>query len=231
MDSLREYGSGFLGTGASMAADLTLLAYVLILAPLMIIGYLFARGQKFDPHHKLVMTTVTLANWVLILLVMAVSYSQAVAPAVPDGLSEQSVWLPVLHLITGGIAQVLATYLLIRMWFEKQLPSALKIKNIKLPMRITLSLWLITIMLGVALYFTWYSPSTASADAPPPVATEEAPGDADESGLIVPVSTEEADSDEPVSTEEADSDEDEPVSTEEADSDADEPVSTEEAGA
>lgn len=165
---------GFLNTGASLAADLSLLAYILLILPAMIAGFVFARRKMYEPQHKFVMTGITLFNWVLIILLMALSYSDAVAPNVPDNLSENRFLLPVLHLITGGIAQLLATYLVIRMWFENSLPSWFKIKNIKLPMRITLTLWTVTVLLGISIYFTWYGGSTASAgDGPVPAATEE----------------------------------------------------------
>jgi hypothetical protein len=102
---------GFLGTGAPMRADLTLLAYILILAPAMIAGYVFARRKMFIPHHKYVMTGIVVVNWVLIVAVMVASYANYVAPSLGDNLGDVSIALPTLHLITGGIAQLLGTYL------------------------------------------------------------------------------------------------------------------------
>ncbi len=231
--------SGFLGTNADLLADLTLLAYILILLPLMVVGYYYARRKRFEPQHKTVMTTITLVNWVLILLVMVSSFTFAVAPAIPEGLSDRAILLPTIHVITGGLAQVIATYLLARMWLEKQLPEWLKIKNIKIYMRFTLTLWVVTALLGIAIYFTWYSatPTSAGDDVPAPVSTEDA-GE----GAPDPVSTEDEaaeDAPAPVSTEdevmdeEAQEDAPDPVSTEDevvdedADADAPDPVSTE----
>lgn len=193
---------GILNTGASLLADLNLLAYVLILVPLMIVGFLYARRRMFEPQHKLIMTTITLLNWLLIIFVMMVSFTESVAPQIPDGLDDRIFLIPTIHLVTGGLAQLLATYLVIRMWFEKSLPGAFKVKNIKFYMRVTLSLWVVTAVLGILLYFTWYAPIEAQAsdgETPSPVATEEANSD--------PITTEEP---------EAESSEPDPVTTEEA---------------
>jgi uncharacterized membrane protein YozB (DUF420 family) len=198
-----RYQAGFLGTNAPLIADLSLLAYVLLIAPSMLIGFFFARRKMFEPHHKYMMTTITLINWVIIVFLMIVSYSRSVAPQIPEGLSQITVILPTIHLITGALAQLLATYLVARMWLP--LPAFLKIKKIKTPMRITLTLWLVTAALGVLIYVTWYmaSPVVASGDAPvatpeaTPESTPESTPDvlsveATEESMIAPVATEEA---------------------------------------
>jgi uncharacterized membrane protein YozB (DUF420 family) len=244
---------GFLGTSAVLSRDLTLVAYILLLVPSMLVGYVFARRKMFVPHHKLMMTGIMLLNWVLIAFVMVVSYRGAVAPEVPERLNEAFYLLPTVHLITGGLAQLLATYLVFRMWFEKVLPQWVMVRNIKFYMRLTLVLWLTTAALGAGIYFLWYvepaqaggetgiapvateeaiSPeatepeSTADATAAAPAATEEISDDDDDNGAAPPAATEEAESDD-------DDDEvEEPVDTEEAESDddeVDEPITTEEA--
>ncbi len=157
---------GLFNPNATPLADLTLVAYVLIFTPLILIGFVFARRRMYEPAHKLTMTFITLANWGLILFVMAVSYGMSVRPQLPAGLSELWVLLPTIHLIIGGLAQLLATYLLFRMWFENELPGWLKVRRIKPFMRLTLLLWLLTITLGVITYVVWYTPLLAGE--PPP---------------------------------------------------------------
>ncbi len=132
--------------------DLVLLAYILLIVPAMLVGFFFARRKMFEPYHKLTMTTITLVNWALIILVMLATYRRDVAPQVPQNLSHVDVLIPMLHLLPGLIAQLLATYLVIRMWFERQLPDWFKVKNIKIYMRTTLALWLITALMGA---LTW----------------------------------------------------------------------------
>ncbi|MEO0561803.1 MAG: hypothetical protein AAF125_06800 [Chloroflexota bacterium] len=213
---------GFLGTGASMLADITLLAYLLLIIPAMVAGYVFARRKMFVPQHKITMTGIVIFNWVLILWLMVFSYRDGVAPGVPQALGDVRVWLPTVHLGIGALAQLTATYLALRMWLEDVLPDALKVTNIKVWMRFTLAGWLIAALLGIGIYATWYVvPSvTASGEIPAPEATEEA-------GIAPPAATEEADAgdvvEEPAATEEV-----EAVATEEA---VEEPAATEEAAA
>jgi len=153
-------------------SDLVLLAYIVFLVPLMLVGFGYARRKKFEPHHKLVMTSVTIINWVLILFIMAVTYLRDVAPQLSDHLNSSLVIIPSIHLIVGGIAQLLATYLVVRMWFEKQLPSWIKVKKIKPYMRVTLVLWLLTAVLGLTTWAAFYhgflvspQPTNAAASA------------------------------------------------------------------
>jgi uncharacterized membrane protein YozB (DUF420 family) len=169
---------GFLGTGASLASDLSLLAYIVLIVPAMLVGFFFARRKMFEPHHKLTMTTITLVNWVIIFFLMAVRYSQAVQFAPGD----PTLIIPTIHLAFGATAQLLATYLVIRMWFEKQLPAWLKVRRIKRYMRTTLALWLITAALGIGTYVSWYVVSAGAGGTGEPVATPE----------VTPAATEDA---------------------------------------
>lgn len=216
---------GFLGTGASGLSDLTLLAYLFLLTPGMLLGFFFARRKMFVPHHKLTMTSVVVLNWVLIIILMFGSYGSGVAPYLAEYFSDPRVSLPTIHAITGGLGQLLATYLALRMWFEKVLPPWIMVKNIKLYMRITLGLWLVTVALGVVIYFTWYtSPAQAGDDVTPAVTAEPASTDEPTVVILTPAATEEVG--EPVATEE-------PAATEESEESAatdsaGEPAATEE---
>lgn len=205
-------------------STIVLAIYIIVLAPAMLLGFGFARRKLFVPAHKFVMTGVTLANWVLIVGLMIGSYANNVAPGIPTYISDIRNLLPTIHLVTGGIAQLLATYLVILMWTERTALEGLlpfRIKKIKTPMRLTLALWLTTVVLGVGIYFVWDSGSS-SAQTAPPQSTAEAPesteapqastteeassGGADPYGAAAPASTEAAEATapaEPASTEEA----------------------------
>ncbi len=201
----------------------TLLFYLVVMAPSILLGFYFARTKRFRPYHRGIMTAVTVLNWVLILIIMVGSYSGSIAYATDPTTTDTSASLrygilPTLHLITGGIAQLLATYLVLLMWtedlkLERLLPF--RIKNIKTPMRLTMGLWLTAILLGVAIYAIWRAPATVEAQDTA-ISTEQPAGDATQD----PLSTEEATGDateEPVATEEALGDStEEAVSTEEA---------------
>ncbi len=185
------------------SGTMTLIAYIVVLLPLMLLGFFFARRKMFNPHHKLTMTLVVILNWVLIAAVMVGSYSGGVAPGLPDNLGEITALLPTIHGIIGLLAQLMASYLVLLMWTENTAVEGLipfRIKNIKTPMRITLSLWIITVLLGFGIYAVWYG-GNSDADAPPPAATEEVDGSAPE-----PDASEEAEeaAPEPDATEESD---------------------------
>lgn len=198
--------NGILGTSASLTKDLVLLAYVFLLLPAMVVGFIFARRKMFVPYHKLTMTAITLINWVIIAFVMAVSYASSIAPYIPENLSDLRAVIATIHLTTGALAQGIATYLVILMWtertrFERLMPAMIRIRRIKTPMRLTLALWMTTVILGIGIYFTWYVSGENSGAAVPPGATEEAvPGSTPEVGADLAV-TENAT--EPATTEEA----------------------------
>ncbi|MBZ0309083.1 MAG: DUF420 domain-containing protein, partial [Anaerolineae bacterium] len=170
---------GFLDTNAGLMSDLSLLAYVLLLIPLMVIGYGFARNKNFVPHHQVVMTAVVTFNWALILFIMVVTFN-AISDDIPDNLEDESYFLPLIHMIIALAAQILGTYLVIRMWFENTLPAWAKVKNIKLYMRLTLAGWLIAAALGISTYIAHYNLPGEGADsesvpAATPEVTEAAP--------------------------------------------------------
>src|SRR5262245_55844693 len=189
----RSPATGFLGTGASLAADVALLAYIFLIVPGMLIGFVFARRGKFAPHHKLTMTTVVLINWIIIFYLMAVSYSRTVAANIPQGLNQPFFLSPTIHLLFGLTAQIIGTILVLRMWLENVLPARLRFEPIKPWMRLTLGLWLVTAALGIVTYYLWYGlPFSGGRGAGPgetPAATQPANVNvkAGEAALTVPL--------------------------------------------
>lgn len=237
--------SGFLGTGASLIADLALLAYLLLIIPGILAGWYFAKRGKHRPQHKWVMIWITVANWFFIIFLMIVAYSYDVVENIGSKPDNFRYLMPTIHAIFGAPAQILATITIINMLREDRMVAAAKArgernlgkywwKQAKPVMRITTYLWLITSFFGVLSYLIRYDvltvPSLSGAivepmatEEPEPLVTEEAasPGATEEAE---PVETEEAvETPEPVETEEMD----DPVMTEEADDS--EPMTTEEA--
>lgn len=155
-------------------SDYVLFAYLFFLVPSMLIGFGFARRHLFEPHHKLTMTTITIINWGLILWLMINTYRSSVAPELPGGLSRARVLVATIHATFGSVAQVFATYLVLRMWFEKRLPQWIMVKNIKRYMRFTLSMWLLTALLGVGVWFTFYREFRSAEASGAPAATAQA---------------------------------------------------------
>ena len=178
---------GFLGTGASLLADLTLLAYLLLIIPAMLLGFVFARRNLHRPHHKWLMILVTVVNWVLIIFLMFAAYRFDVAPNIADQPGNSRYLLPVIHGLLGIPAQLLATFIIVRMLVEDTQVGRAKrrgekdtsrywYRSAKPAMRLTLVLWLVTAVLGVVTYLTRYSiiPAvTIDVNAAAPLATEE----------------------------------------------------------
>lgn len=225
---------GFLGTGASLIADLTLLAYILLILPAMITGFVFARRGMHRPHHKYIMTGITIVNWVLIIVLMLVAYDFDVADNISDNTGNGRYLLPTLHAILGLPAQLMATYIILRMLREdSQVASAKKrgeenleqywFKSAKWMMRLTLVLWLATAALGIITYVVRYDvidnfnlgDGNTEESGIAPLATEEVP---------VPEATDEV----PSATEEPENNSPDPVQTEEPENGANDPVQTEE---
>jgi len=178
---------GFLGTGASLLADVTLLAYVLLIIPAMVVGLVFARRKMHRPHHKWTMTLVTIVNWILIIFLMLTAYRFDVAGNIGAQPGNTRYLLPTIHAIFGIPAQLLATYVIFRMFREDVQVARAKqrgetnlsqywFKSAKPIMRLTLTLWLITALLGVFNYLIRYDllPTYVLGDGvAAPVATEE----------------------------------------------------------
>lgn len=180
--------AGFLNTGGTFSSDLTLILYFFLLLPGMLLGYFFARRKKYEPHHKLTMTAVVILNWILIAVVMLVSYRDGVLIFLTGSnaarfAGDPRIALPTIHGVLGAVAQLLATYLAIRMWFEKVLPSWLMVKRIKRYMRFTLALWIVTITLGALIYVSWYI-NPLQVRAMQPIVTVE-PGSTLEPGMTL----------------------------------------------
>jgi len=185
-----------------MTSQFVLLAYIFAMFPAMLLGFYFARTRRFSPQHKLVMSAVTSLNWVFIIGLMFGSYANGVLPGVPGSLNDVRVLLPSLHLLTGAVAQLMATYLVLMMWTEKTALERFvpRFKNIKAPMRVTLGLWMLTILLGVGIYAVWNAPSSQASELP--AATEEAaPAAGEATEEAAPAATEAAEEAVPAATE------------------------------
>lgn len=189
--------NGFLGTGASLLADLTLLAYLFLIIPAMVAGFVFARRKKHRPHHRNVMIGITLANWFFILLVMVFALTYDVTDNIADQTGNSRYLFPAIHAALGLTAQVLATYVVYRMLKEDRQVAQAKQRgekdtskywftSAKPFMQATLGLWAVTSILGVTSYLMRYEvidPIRLDDADNGPVATEE----------VVPLSTQEAD--------------------------------------
>jgi uncharacterized membrane protein YozB (DUF420 family) len=197
---------GFLGNGASLLADITVIAYLVLIIPAMIAGLVFARRKMHRPHHKWTMTTIAIVNWIVIVFLMLVAYRFDVAPNITTQPDNTRYLLPTIHALFGLPAQLLATFLVLRMFREDSQVARAKargetnmskywFKYAKPVMRLTLTLWLITAVLGVVSYLIRYElvPAyTLDGKIAAPAATPEILAPLETPEIGAPVETSEA---------------------------------------
>lgn len=146
---------GFLGTAASLRADLNLLIQI-IMGIALLAGALLARRKRYAAHAAC-MTAVLLLNLVMIVLVMWPSFHQLVLPRLPGRLGRRFYAVAAVHGALGATAEILGLYILLAAG-TNWLPDALRFRRWRLWMRMDLALWWTVLLLGIATYFVWYGP-------------------------------------------------------------------------
>jgi len=170
--------NGFLGTGATLRADLNLLVQI-AMGVALLVGMMLARKKNFKAH-KRCQATVVLLNLLMIFLIMAPSFHRSVEPQVPTGLRDAYYLLPFIHATLGTIAELLGLYIIL-VAATKWLPPRLKFDRYRPWMLTCLTLWWVVILLGIGTYYVWYVKGASKPAAQPQAtattkpATERAP--------------------------------------------------------
>lgn len=138
--------------GGHTAATINLAAQILMVAALFV-GYYYARKRKIRPHHANIQTTVVLLNLLFILLIMGVTFWDMVKAGEDFGRMPNT-WV-IIHVVLGIVAELSGIYLVLRMR-TNLIPASLRIKNFKLQMQLTLALWTLVALLGLAIYGAFY---------------------------------------------------------------------------
>ncbi len=160
---------GFLGTGATLKADLNLLIQ-LLMGMALLIGFAFARGKRYRAH-QICQTLVILLNLPMIILVMSPSFHRQVQSFLPQRLSEAYYLSATCHAILGTAAEVLGIYIVL-VAGTKWLPQPLRFTSYKVWMRTEMGLWWLVILLGVGTYYYWYVvPDSTGAAQPSAIET------------------------------------------------------------
>ena len=144
---------GFLGSGATFAADFNLLVQ-LAMGAALVVGVFLARHKRFAAH-GLCQTTVLLLNLVMIITVMLPSFHQQVRPPLRRVLHRLYYALPTIHAILGMAAEFVGIYIVL-VAKTNVLPTALRFTNWKRWMRMEFALWSVVLLIGVATYYRWY---------------------------------------------------------------------------
>ena len=158
---------GFLGTGATLAADLNLVVQIAMGAALLV-GALLARRKRFAAH-GVCQATVLLLNLVMIAGVMAPSFRQ-VKSQLPAGLRELYYAVATAHAALGAAAELLGLYIVL-VAATNIVPQRLRFQRWKVWMRTELALWWAVVLLGVGTYYVWYRVPASKASPQPAVAS------------------------------------------------------------
>jgi uncharacterized membrane protein YozB (DUF420 family) len=143
---------GFLGTAANMAADVTLSLSILAML-IFSFGFFLALKGRYETH-KWVQTSGAILNIILVLWMMLLPFRDFIVRD-QGGPREQVFYtITMLHALVGLFAFVLGNFVVLR--GHKLVPKALQFKNYKLFMRTAYTLYFITTVLGIAVYYTWF---------------------------------------------------------------------------
>jgi plastocyanin len=152
-------GRGFLGTDASLLADLSLV-FGIGVALLLSVGVWFARRRQFTVH-RWVQTTAVCLNLLQVGLIMVGSFARSAAPGVPARLGEGYYAIAAVHGLAGTLVVLLGTFVALRA--NELVPGFLRFHNYKLFMRTAYAGYLLVTLLGVGVYLGWYTGSPRAA--------------------------------------------------------------------
>jgi uncharacterized membrane protein YozB (DUF420 family) len=141
-------GPGFLGAGAPLYSDLSLLL-ILLSAGLFTWGWRLAARRRYDSH-RWVQTTAATLNALVVLSVMTVSFVKYILPGVPGKLLEGSYGVTTLHAMIGATGLMLGIFVAIRA--NRRIPKRLPFKNVRQTMRVSYALYMASTLLGVVVY-------------------------------------------------------------------------------
>jgi fumarate reductase subunit D len=143
---------GFLGTGAPVGADLTLVVQ-LIMGVALAIGAVLAKQKRYRAH-GICQTTVLLLNLLMIALVMWPSFQQQVKPALSKVLHKWYYEAATIHAVLEMTAELLGLYIVL-VAGTNVIPQWLSFQHWKWWMRTELVFWAIVLLSGVGTYCAW----------------------------------------------------------------------------
>jgi hypothetical protein len=143
---------GFFGTAANFAADMTL-ALSILMAVVLTLGFYFAVRKKHNLH-KWFQTGGVLLNVVLVLWLMILPYREFIIR--DTGGPRESIFYAITaaHAAIGALAFFFGIFVVLR--GHNMVPKALRFSHYKLFMRTAYGLYMITTLLGVWTYVTWF---------------------------------------------------------------------------
>jgi uncharacterized membrane protein YozB (DUF420 family) len=145
--------NGFLGTGATFAADVNVIVQ-LVMGGALIVGAILAKQERYRAHGTC-QTIVLLLNACMIWLTMWPSFRQQVVSHLPKALHNRYYTIATIHAALGATAELLGLYIVL-VAGTGLVPRSLRFKQWKRWMRIELALWFVALIGGIGTYYAWY---------------------------------------------------------------------------
>lgn len=145
--------SGFLGTGATFAADINFVVQ-LAMGGALIVGVILAKRKRYRAHGAC-QTTVLLLNLWMIALTMWPSFRGQVIPRIPRALERGYYAIATVHMLLGTCVELLGIYIVV-VAGTNLVPPSLRFTDWKRWMRIELALWFLALAWGLGTYYEWY---------------------------------------------------------------------------
>jgi uncharacterized membrane protein YozB (DUF420 family) len=147
------FAPGFLGTRASLYADVALLV-ILLTAMVFTVGWRLAVHRQFGAH-RWTQTAAAILNTTFVLGVMIPSFVVYILPGIPEKLLEGTYGITTLHALIGAAALLLGVFVVLRA--HGRVPQRLRFRNYKLFMRTSYALYMLSTLTGVLLYVLVYA--------------------------------------------------------------------------
>jgi uncharacterized membrane protein YozB (DUF420 family) len=145
--------TGFLGTGATFAADVNLIVQ-LAMGGALIVGVILAKRRRYGAHGAC-QSTVLLFNLWMIGFEMWPSFRLQLAPHLSRVIRTRYYTIATIHSAFGAAAELLGIYIVLVAGTEL-VPLSLRFTKWKLWMRIEMALWLLALTWGIWTYHEWY---------------------------------------------------------------------------
>ncbi len=143
---------GFLGTEASLGADIALVGSILVMIAFSVGAFLALRGQY--EAHRWVQTGAAVANALLVLGVM-IPALLSVEPSENTVLPQSAFVAMPAHELLGLAGLIFGLYVVMRV--NNLVPARLQFQNYKPFMRAAYALYLVATLVGVAVYVVLYT--------------------------------------------------------------------------
>jgi uncharacterized membrane protein YozB (DUF420 family) len=146
--------SGFLGTNANFAADMTL-AVSLLLAILFTVGAAMAMRGRYQIH-RWIQTAAAILNAILVLWMMVLPFRDFVALDFMGSRPAIFYYVTSVHAIIGFLGLILGLFVVLRANNFVLVPKPLRFNNYKPIMRISYGLYMLATLIGLWVYLTWF---------------------------------------------------------------------------